>query len=534
VSATSNSDPENFFGSVGASLFDSDWDDAASRRRSASAYPSSRDELFRRRLTEAQAFGAASEQLALKRPELSARWGMNAKQRIVGFTLCIGYVVWAYLATSTAVAAAVVAVAIAFGVVIAVRFWTVFAAWWRKPPPSTPRLGEDALQTLTVLVPLYREASVVPQLIAAISRLDYPSRLLDVKLLVEADDPETIAAIEAQQLPAWFEVIPVPPGEPRTKPKALNYALAFARGDVVAIFDAEDLPSSDQPRAAMAAFQKGPDNLAVVQAPLQVHNGGDSWIARQFALEYAIHFRVWLPLLAQLKLPIPLGGTSNYFRRDMLQRVGGWDAWNVTEDADIGIRLARFGYLAGMVTPETLEEAPTRWRQWRNQRTRWIKGHVQTWLVLNRHPLRAMRDMGVVRYMSTHVTLGGGILASMLHGPLYLWVAASIFVFRNIELWHGVMFGLGYLSAVLAAITSKSKHATPWMIATMPIYWPLQSLATLRALLEMHFKPHFWSKTQHGVTASQPDLRASNSAHPQPLPETGAQLHFQFFHETAR
>jgi cellulose synthase/poly-beta-1,6-N-acetylglucosamine synthase-like glycosyltransferase len=480
---------------------------------------------------EAQAFAAASEQLSLTRPEYSARWGMNARQRIIGFSLTIGYVVWLCLVPGAAIMTAAIAIAIMFGVIIAMRFWTVFAALTRRPEPQPPRARDEDLPTLSVLVPLYHEAEIVPQLIASISRLDYPRHLLDVKLLVEADDSATIGAVEAQPLPAWFEVIPIPPGLPRTKPKALNYALAFARGEFIAIFDAEDAPFPDQARAAMAAFRKGPADLAVVQAPLQAHNGADSWIAGQFALEYAIHFRVWLPLLAQLRLPIPLGGTSNYFRSSMLQEVGGWDAWNVTEDADIGLRLARFGYQAGMVSPATLEEAPTRWRQWRNQRTRWIKGHFQTWLVLNRRPLRAMRDLGAVRYMSTHVTLGGGILAALLHGPLYLWVAASIFIFRNIEAWHWIMFGLGYFSVIAAAFASRSKHATLWTVATMPLYWPLQSWATIAALLEMHFKPHFWSKTQHGMTTSHPVLPdARRGRHDYPA-ESGAQLHFAFFNE---
>lgn len=377
-------------------------------------------------------------------------------------------------------------------------------------------------------MPLYREADVVPQLIAAISRIDCPRHLLDVKLLVEADDPETIAAVDAQSLPPWFEVIPVPPGLPRTKPKALNDALAFARGEFVAILDAEDAPFPEQARAAITAFRTGPANLAVVQAPLQVHNGGDSWIARLRALEYAIHFRVWLPLLARLRLPIPLGGTSNYFRHNMLQQVGGWDASNVTEGADIGMRLARFGFGAGMISPATLEEAPTSWRQWKNQRTRWIKGHMQTWLVLNRHPLRAIQDMGIVQYMSTHVTLDGGILAALLHGPLYIWIAASL-IAGNIEAWHCIMFAHGYISAVAAAVASGSKHASPAMIATMPFYWPLQSWATIAALFEMHFKPYFWSKTQHGVTASQPLLTHARQDRHLYTVETGVQLHFPFF-----
>lgn len=486
-----------------------------------------RDDLFRRRLAEAQAFGAASEQLSSQHPEFSARWGLNAKQRIIGLALFGGYGAWLYFAPMLAINTLAIAIAVAFSLIIAMRFWAALAAFGRKPEPDVSRRHSHELLTITVLVPLYKEAEVVPNLVAAISRLDYPAWRLDVKLLVEADDPETIAAVESQTLPSHFEIIPVPPGVPRTKPKALNYALAFARGDIIAIFDAEDLPSPGQPRAAMEAFLNGPRNLAVVQAPLQIHNGQDSWITRQFALEYAIHFRVWLPLLARLKLPIPLGGTSNYFRRDMLRQVGGWDAWNVTEDADIGIRLARFGYVAGMVAPPTLEEAPTNFKAWRSQRSRWMKGHLQTWLVLNRHPFRAMREMGTINYLSTHLTLGGGILASILHAPLYLWIAANLFVFQNIEAWHWGLFIAGYLSAAAAASASRSKHATPWMLLTMPLYWPLQSLAMLRALVEMKFKPHFWAKTQHGVTASIPGAAASEKR-PCPTSEGGVQLHFEF------
>lgn len=462
--------------------------------------------------------------MSSQRPEFSARWGLNAKQRLFGLLFASGYAAWLYFASAMAISALAIAIAIAFSLVILMRFWTVFAALLRKAPPESRRLGNDELPMLTILVPLYREAEVVPTLIAAISRLDYPAWRLDVKLLVEADDPSTIAAIETQRLPSHFEVIPVPPGAPRTKPKALNYALAFARGDVIAIYDAEDVPTPEQPRAAMAAFLRGPKNLAVVQAPLQIHNGADSWISRQFALEYAIHFRVWLPLLAGLKLPIPLGGTSNFFRRDALQKVGGWDAWNVTEDADIGIRLARFGYVAGMVTPPTLEEAPTRWKQWRNQRSRWMKGHLQTWLVLNRHPFRAMREMGMVNYLSTHLTLGGGILASIFHAPLYIWIAVNLLTFQTIEPWHWIMFAAGYLSAIAAALVSGSKHATPAMLLSMLAYWPLQSLAMLRALVELQFKPHFWAKTQHGVSFASEKMTPP----PQPYADTIVQLEFPF------
>lgn len=485
---------------MGAILFDSGWDVAVSRQRSGNAYVSDRDELFRRRLAEARAFGAASEQLSSQRPDLSARWGLSGGQRVFGFTLTLGYAGWLWLAPVAAGQVLAMAIAILFGLIIAMRCIAVATALARQRPTPGIRLRDAELPMLTLLIPLRNEAEVAPALIAAISQLDYPEWRLDVKLLVEADDPETIAAIEAQTLPAHFEMIPVPPGEPRTKPKALNYALAFARGDFIAIFDAEDLPYPDQPRAVMDAFNRGPEKLAVLQAPLQVHNGADSWIAGQFALEYAIQFGVWLPMLAQFKLPVPLGGTSNYFRREALNAVGNWDAWNVTEDADIGLRLARFGYLSGTVAQPTLEEAPISWRQWQRQRTRWMKGHLQTWLVLNRHPLRAMNDMGVLNYLSTHLTLGGGLLAACLHGPLYLWIAANLFIFDAVEPWHWIMFAVGYGSALAAALVSRSRHATPWMLVTMLAYWPLQSFTMLCAICDLALKPHYWAKTQHGVS----------------------------------
>lgn len=459
-----------------------------------------RADLLERRLAEARAFGEASEQLSARMPEFSARGGLTVGQRLTGWLLLVSYVVWLFADTGTAATAFAVLIAIAFGLVISLRLFTATATLSAKRSPAAPRLTNDALWDLTILVPLYREANVVSDLVAAIARLDYPSWRLDVKLLVEADDAETIAAVRALSLPAHFEVIPVPPGEPRTKPKALNYGLAFARGKVVAVFDAEDRPVPDQPRAAMQAFLSGPANLAVVQAPLRIHNAGASWFARQFALEYAIHFRVWLPTLARIGAPLALGGTSNYFRRDVLERAGGWDAWNVTEDADIGLRLARLGYAARMISPATDEEAPTRWRQWRNQRTRWMKGHLQTWLVLNRTPFRAMREMGLAKFMITQVTLGGGLLASMLHAPLYLWIAASLIFFRNIEPWHVALFGFGALSAIASAMAARSGLVSLSTLLGLLLYWPMQSWAMIRALVEMKLKPHFWAKTPHGLS----------------------------------
>ena len=191
-----------------------------------------------------------------------------------------------------------------------------------------------------------------------------------------------------------MRIVTVPNGQPRTKPRALNYALQDARGTLVAVFDAEDIPDADQLRRAANAFIEGGPRLACVQARLAIYNADESFLSRQFALEYSALFSGLLPALGFLRLPLTLGGTSNHFRRDLLLKIGGWDPFNVTEDADLGIRLARFGYEVSVINSVTMEEAPASWRSWRGQRTRWIKGWIQTYLVHMRRPLRLWRDLG--------------------------------------------------------------------------------------------------------------------------------------------
>lgn len=458
------------------------------------------------RLTDAQAFGAASEGLASSRPDLSARSGLTIVQRLLGWTLVIAYAWSLFTATTITLNASVLVMGALFGIIIALRLTAAIRAFAAKPATDATRLPDSQLPTLTLLVPLLREGlDVVKDLVTALNRLDYPATKLDVKILVEADDMATINAVLEANPPYWFEIIPVPPGEPRTKPKALNYGLAFARGSIVAVFDAEDRPDPNQPRAAMAAFHKAGPKLAVVQAPLLVHNGKDGWLARQFEVEYAIHFRVWLPLLAWLKLPLALGGTSNYFRRQALQDAGGWDAWNVTEDADIGLRLARMGHEAQTITPPTYEEAPARLRPWMKQRTRWMKGHLQTWLVLMRNPFKAAREIGFVRFMGLHLTFGVSLLASILHAPLFIGVGVCLWLERGFEPWQVALFSIGYASVVVAAFAARAQHARWTTLLTLPLYWPLQSLAMWFAFIEMKLRPHYWAKTHHGAkTPPQP------------------------------
>jgi cellulose synthase/poly-beta-1,6-N-acetylglucosamine synthase-like glycosyltransferase len=433
-------------------------------------------------------------------PERSAKRVFYITQ-IIAFAILIaglaGALAWAPAATFDVLhygALALFAVAI---------LWRLIAAAPLEPVLS--RLAEPTRWPVyTILCPLRGEALVASDLIAAIAALDYPARALDVKILVEDDDKETLAATLAVANAPHIEVVVVPAARPRTKPKALNAGLARARGEFLAVYDAEDRPHPQQLRAALAAFEDGGAHLACIQAPLAIDNADASWIARQFAAEYAIQFREMLAMLARLSLPLPLGGSSNHFRTAALRAVGGWDAYNVTEDADLGYRFARDGYRVGVIGPPTWEEAPVSLGAWLNQRTRWIKGHMQTWLVLMRDPFRTAREMGLAPFAAMQLMLGCGLAAAFAHGPLAFIVLTA--ALSPYDLLGPVDFALalsGYCVAVFAALTAcalshQLSHARA--AATMIFYWPLASIAAYRALFELVFRPHHWAKTAHGVS----------------------------------
>jgi cellulose synthase/poly-beta-1,6-N-acetylglucosamine synthase-like glycosyltransferase len=383
------------------------------------------------------------------------------------------------------------------------------------------------LPVYTIVVPLYQEAHMVDRLVAALERLDYPREKLDIKLVVEADDTETRAAVARRASGPRFEVIVAPPGPPRTKPKALAAALPFARGAFLVVYDAEDEPEADQLQVALAAFRKSSPQLACVQARLAIDNAADNWLTRQFTAEYAGLFEVFLPALAELGVPLPLGGTSNHFRTETLRRVGGWDPFNVTEDADIGIRLARFGYRTGVIASTTWEEAPGRFGAWLRQRTRWFKGWLQTWTVHMRAPRRLRRELGWGGFLAFQLIVGGTVLAALVH-PFFLALVIG-------DLWSGVLAapsptaldalhkGLtfttllsGYLcSAALGVIGLARRRMLggAWVLVTIPIYWLLLSLAAWRALFQFVIAPYHWEKTEHGLARTSRRAGARERPH---------------------
>lgn len=364
------------------------------------------------------------------------------------------------------------------------------------------------LPIYSILVPLYREQDVIGQLIAALQRINWPSSKLEIKLVCEEDDFDTRAAIRQYSLPANFEVIFVPPGGPRTKPNALNYALQFARGEIVAVFDAEDRPHPDQLREAWQRFQQEGDRLACVQAPLIIGNFRRNLLTRMFAFEYAALFRGLLPWFAGQGLVIPLGGTSNHFRRHCLEEVGGWDAFNVTEDADLGIRLARFGYHIGTIGRGTIEDAPENYAVWYRQRTRWIKGWIQTWLVHARNPYRVMRQLGIWRFAVNQIYTIGIVISALLHPFMLMTLAVLVLqlVLKPLTSQSLLLLILDVTNILLAYVSFYllgartlepiERGGYAYLLA-IPVYWVLISLSAWRALWQLTHEPHLWEKTPH-------------------------------------
>jgi len=384
------------------------------------------------------------------------------------------------------------------------------AAWPVPIAPEPPPLADGELPVYTVLIPLRDEAQMVPLLGRAMAALDYPPHKLDIKFVVESQSPRTVAAVERLLGDPRFRLVVVPAGAPHTKPKAIDYALPLARGALLVVYDAEDVPDPDQLRLAAARFAASP-GVACLQAELVPENAHENALTALFAGEYAGLFGRLLPALARWNLPVPLGGTSNHFRTAVLRELGGWDAFNVTEDADLGVRLRRRGLRAETFASRTHEEAPLGLLAWMAQRTRWMKGWMQTYIVHNRAPLLLLRDVGWPAFLGFQVLVGGMILASLLHtmfigalcGRLLIGGVAAL-VPADIWDWAAaVILATGYGGAYAVALSGLMHQRAFHLMAVqalLPLYWVLHSVAALRAAHELITRPVHWAKTTHGVT----------------------------------
>lgn len=385
---------------------------------------------------------------------------------------------------------------------------------------------DSELPVYTVLVPMYKEPHVLPILTAALRRMDYPRSKLDIKLILEEGDLETIQAAKALALDATFEIVRVPHSVPKTKPKACNYALNLARGKYLTIYDAEDKPEPDQLKKAVLAFRKLGEGTACVQARLNYFNAEENWLTRMFTLEYSLWFDMFLPALDRLRVPIPLGGTSNHFDLAKLRQVGAWDPFNVTEDADLGLRFAALGYRVGVINSVTYEEANSKLGNWIRQRSRWIKGYLQTWLVNMRDPIGLIQRVGLKGFCSLQLFVGASVFSALVYPlvilPFLVWIFVRtsalgpffpppvwIVSVANLIAGNSILIYLSMLAAAKRHHYSLFPHAL-----TVPAYWLLMAVAGYKGLWQLVTKPFYWEKTTHGISkyTTEEVLRASSES----------------------
>ncbi|MGV6821202.1 MAG: glycosyltransferase family 2 protein [Parvularcula sp.] len=453
------------------------------------------------------AWGAVNY-LNTKAPKLSAKSRMTAPQRTIILALGLVIILCALvrpIPTLVAVNAIFIFHCLTvFGLRVYLLYLSATDA--RPREDAEPTLAEKDLPTITILCPMYDEADSLPGLVETLRCLDYPTSRLDIRLVLEEQDDATIAAAMAIDLPSNARIIKVPKGLPQTKPKACNYALWQAKGELLVVYDAEDRPEADQLKKAAQAFCDAPEDVCCFQAKLSYYNRDETFLTRMFAIEYALLFDLILPGLDRIGAPLPLGGTSNFFRTRQLVDLGGWDPYNVTEDADLGMRMASAGLKSRVLDSTTYEEATARLGPWLRQRSRWIKGYMQTWLVHCRHT-GTRRDARV--FLTLHLLIAAVVIAALLNPFYWLlygsWLAGADWVeplfpppldaLATFTLLAGNLFHIWMF--MLAPMRRRWHDLVPYALLA-PVYWLLQSAAGFIALKQLITAPSFWEKTEHG------------------------------------
>jgi glycosyltransferase XagB len=462
----------------------------------------------------------AANELWKQNPVLSARVVFSRSQKVIGFVglgiLAVLLIIWP-IPTLIGIIAAVSLIFLS-GTVFKFAVAMIGAKYdvvERITAAEIAELKDEDLPVYTVLVPVFREANIVAQLVRNLGDIDYPKSKLEVLVLIEEEDHETLNALEGANPPDYFHVVKIPKGHPQTKPRACNVGLFFATGEYLVIYDAEDRPDPDQLKKAIIAFRRGGDRTVCVQAALNYFNATENMLTRMFTLEYSYWFDYMLAGLDAADLPIPLGGTSNHFRTAPLIELGGWDPYNVTEDADLGIRASALGYRVGVINSTTMEEANTSVPNFIRQRSRWIKGYMQTSLVHARRPFSLLKQIGLKRFAS-FVLLIAGTPATFL-GVIPLYLLAIVLFFFNSEnlnqlfpvwlLWICLAnFLIGNSVMVYLSMMGPYKRGTfnltLWALIN-PLYWLLHSIAAYKGLWQLLTNPHYWEKTEHGLTTHE-------------------------------
>ncbi|WP_431237667.1 glycosyltransferase [Mycolicibacterium aichiense] len=454
--------------------------------------------------------------------EFSAQRLWTRPQRILGVVLAVGITAAAIYNWSDTLAVLVTIATVYFLLSTVDRAYLVFRGLQggrrvRVTQEQAYSIPDEDLPVYTVLLPAYREPDIVATLLDGVSRIDYPADKLDVYLILEEDDQETIAAFQAQRVHN-VNLVVVPPTLPRTKPKACNYAMELPseRSEYVTIFDADDIPDPLQLRKAAYTFANAPDDVAALQGTLSYYNSEQNLLTRWFSIEYDQWFSYVLPALSEANCVIPLGGSSNHIKTALLWEVGGWDPYNVTEDADLGIRLARRGYRTLMLDSVTAEEANADWLNWLRQRSRWYKGYLQTFIVHSRHPVKLFREVGFVPLLRMINITAGMPIACMINVAFWalivLWYGGrpAFFdsIFPNSTYYLSLLlFTAGNAIAVtLTLITTRASGRPQWLVAALliPGYWLLQAIGAIKSGVQLIYNPSYWEKTEHGLSRKVP------------------------------
>jgi glycosyltransferase XagB len=469
------------------------------------------------RIFSAEIAHDASLALYNEKPEKSAKVVLDLKQKVVLWSLLgaitTSFILWPL--QSVSVFLAILSVSF-FASILYKYYICLIGARLDNTEVITKEelaaLDNETLPVYTVLVPVYKEENIVGQLVKNLGGLDYPENKLEVLILTEEDDQLTRDAIAAANPPKNFHVIIVPDGVPRTKPRACNVGLYLATGEFIVIYDAEDTPEPQQLKKAVLAFRKGEASLVCVQAALNYFNDNENFLTRMFTLEYSYWFDYMLTGLEATKMPIPLGGTSNHFKTDLLTVLGGWDPWNVTEDADLGIRASALGYTVGTINSTTMEEANTSIPNFVRQRSRWIKGYMQTTLVHLREPIKLVKAAGLKQAIGFLFLIGGTPATFLSVIPLYILSLVVLLLDQNllnsfIPQWVLVLclanLFIGNALMIHVSMMGPFKRnrfrLVLWAFLN-PVYWLLHSVASYKALWQLIVNPHYWEKTNHGLT----------------------------------
>ncbi len=480
------------------------------------------------------------KKLAEEEPQNSAIKTFTRVQRILIVIMGLAIVIGLALNALKAALVVNVIVQIYYFLMIAFKMFIMMNGASRDSqihikPDELAALDERELPVYTILVPMYKEKYIATRLLKNIENIDYPKSKLDVRLLLEEDDLDTINLARSLDLPAYYTIMVVPHSLPKTKPKACNYGLINARGKYVVIYDAEDKPEPDQLKKVYLAFKRLPAECVCIQAKLNYYNSKQNIITKWFTQEYSMWFELLLPGVMQTDIPLPLGGTSNHFKTEELKRIGAWDPFNVTEDADLGIRLFKDGYKTSIISSRTWEEATSKLSVWINQRSRWLKGYMQTWLVHMRNPFRLFKELGLKGFWGFQVTVFGTFFLPLVNPVfwmlLILWFTThagwiemlfpSAIYYAALFLLVGGNFFFVYTNVVGVywVLSDKSRRSSynhgkslPFSYENIkyalltPVYWFLMSVASFKALWQLIFKPTHWEKTEHGVHGDKYDL----------------------------